>query len=214
MAKVRRIAEGLVDHPDVDLGAVFHQELARLEELRGLEATAHAAAKSTRDREERAEAQQVYHVLLRDRMAQHDRVLEAHARLVQHETEQRLTSHWEGRRAEIEEALSEAYGNLGPQYDILKRLVVDAELRREQMQESGRAITTAEWAQANRVVLDGVRALQRYTEAQKSEIVREGKREGAEAALKLVEEVLAQDNPHLWQKVAHHVATTLAEEVA
>lgn len=105
------------------------------------------------------------------------------------------------RSRELTRELSKEYEGRGPQYAVLVRRLVYAELNAERLERSGRALKTTEMVQVNKAVLDAVQALQKYTESQKSEVLQTARQEGMLVIMEIAERVIAPKAPELWAKV-------------
>jgi len=113
---------------------------------------------------------------------------------------------WKLRADQLEEDFLRAYGNRGPQYQILVKHVVAAEIRFEQAMASGRDIDIDEFRKILNAAHGAVSALQRYTESTKIDH-QEGRNEGIQTVLQVVEEVVAPAYPELYA----HIVDTLVE---
>lgn len=113
--------------------------------------------------------------------------------------------HWAHRAEELTAALTEEYAGRGPQYEILIRRLVRAEVLAEQLEGTGRALHTGEWRAANRAVLDATQALQKYTESQKSEVVQRERQQAMIVIMEVAERVIAPRYPELWANVVDEI---------
>ena len=114
-------------------------------------------------------------------------------------------SYWSERAQELAESLADEYGQRGPQYDILIRRLVFAEVNVEQLEKSGRAYDTGEWRSANRAVLEATQALQKYTESQKSEVVQRAQQSAMLMIMEIAERVIAPKYPEAWAMVVDEI---------
>lgn len=113
---------------------------------------------------------------------------------------------WQIRSQQLERQFLEFYGNRGPQYEILVRQLVAAEIRFEQAQASGRDIDIHEFKAILRAAQECISMLQKYTESTKIDHS-EGRMEGIQVVLRIVEEILAPEQPELYA----HIVDTLVE---
>ncbi len=116
---------------------------------------------------------------------------------------------WVQRAADLTEQLSEEYGQRGPQYDILVRRLVFAEVSVEQLEKSGRNFETGEYRNANRAVLEATQALQKYTESQKSEVVQKAQQTAMLMIMEVAERVIAPKYPEAWAMVVDEIERLL-----
>lgn len=113
---------------------------------------------------------------------------------------------WQIRRDQLEQQFLDAYGNRGPQYQILVKHLVAAEIRFEQAEASGRDIDIDEFRKIMKAAAEAISALQRYTESTKIDHT-EGRNEGIQVVLRVVEEIVAPAYPELYA----HIVDTLVE---
>ena len=117
--------------------------------------------------------------------------------------------YWALRAEELARDLSEEYGQRGPQYDILIRRLVFAEVSVEQLEKSGRNFDTGEYRNANRAVLEATQALQKYTESQKSEVVQKAQQNAMLLIMEVAERVIAPKYPEAWAMVVDEIERLL-----
>src|SRR6185295_18892662 len=91
---------------------------------------------------------------------------------------------WQLRREQLENQFLEYYGNRGPQYQILVKHLVAAQIRFEHSEASGRDIDIDEFRKIMRAATEAVRALQAYTESTKIDHS-EGRMEGIRVVLSI-----------------------------
>ncbi len=113
--------------------------------------------------------------------------------------------YWKQRTDTLTHDLLEEYGGRGPQYEILIRRLVFAEVLVEQLEGTSRALHTAEWRAGNRAVLDATQALQKYTESQKSEVVQRERQQAMLVIMELAERVIAPRNPEAWAEIVDEI---------
>jgi hypothetical protein len=130
---------------------------------------------------------------------QTDRVQAAEERVRRALFERRTAEHWEQRRAELTAALEGQYGRLGPEYAVLIRRLVHAEIRAQQLEASGADITAGEWRRVGQEIRDTVQALRRA--GREGEAGRAQRaRDDAMMVLRELERVIAPVAPELWHR--------------
>jgi hypothetical protein len=107
---------------------------------------------------------------------------------------------WQLRRDQLEEQFLDAYGNRGPQYQILVKHLVAAEIRFEQAEASGRDIDIDEFRKIMGAAQSAITALQKFTESTKIDHS-EGRMEGIQVVLRIVEELVAPAFPELYAQI-------------
>lgn len=111
------------------------------------------------------------------------------------------SAHWKQRLIEREEELFKIYQDLGPQYHILVRRLAQSEILAEQAQElqdRGYMLSPADLQRYNREVREGVQALQRYTESQKTEIIERAQETAMARVVDVLEGAIAPAAPQAW----------------
>lgn len=154
----------------------------------------------------KAEDVQAYIKLLPQLAALERTLTEAEDRALRLQREGPQHPAWQVRREQLEHAFAEYYGRRGPQYEILVKHVVAAQLRFEQAEASGRDIAIDEFRKLLRGAQDAIAALQRYTESTKVDHS-EGRMEGINVVLRVIEEVVSPAYPELYA----HIVDTLIE---
>jgi hypothetical protein len=139
-----------------------------------------------------------------------DRVAAAEAQLRRLEVLRDQAEYWTRRRAELDTAFRAQYGNRGPQYEVLIKRVVYAEVRAEMLEATGQAVDTIEWRRASQSVLDAIAALQKYTEGQKTEVIQKKQQEAILVVLGIAERIVAPRQPGLWARVVDEIERQLA----
>lgn len=132
------------------------------------------------------------------------RYQQAEDALNRHLYEATTTAQHKARVADIFGRLLEEYGELGPQYAILARRLAEITAKIEAMNESGR-IAPEEEARLYNLVTSITNQLQKHTEATRSESVSKEAQEMVRAVLKIVEGVVATENPQLWSRALQTV---------
>ena len=155
-----------------------------------------------------------YQGLCQSYQRQYEVVTRAEETLERLETCRDEKSHWGQRAEEISKALTEQYGDRGPQYEILIRRASQAEVAAEQLERSGRGIETNEWRAANRAVLDAIQGLQKYTESQKTEQLQIAQQRAMVVVLELVERIVAPKQPELWASVVEEIRLALPDGIS
>jgi hypothetical protein len=181
-------------------------ELAVLDQLRALVDDTYAEA-SAPDAE--PQLRWLYLQLVEAAAKQTDRVRTAEQELRRALCASSTAAHWEERRAELTAALEQRYGRLGPQYEILIRRLLAAELRAERLEAEERDVSAVERRRAAADVIDAVAALQRYTEAEKAEWIARERHEASMAILRQLETIIAPEHPDLW----HWAVSTLRDRL-
>lgn len=118
---------------------------------------------------------------------------------------------WAARTVALTEQLHREYQGHGPQYEILIRRLVQAEIHAEQLEAQG-AGHTPEHDRTVRGVLLLVQALQKYTEDTGS--LRQEIRDGILAALQEIEPELAAAAPQAWRDAMRRLRARITGEVA
>lgn len=118
-------------------------------------------------------------------------------------------SYWSDRARELQEHFTDQYGDRGPQYEVLIRRLVFAEISVEQLEKSGRNFDTGEWRGANKAVLDAIQALQKYTESQKSEMIQTAQQRAMLVIMEIAERVIAPKYPEAWARVVEEIERQL-----
>lgn len=113
---------------------------------------------------------------------------------------------WQVRREQLESQFLDFYGSRGPQYQILVKHLVAAQIRFEQSESSGRDIDIDEFRKIMHAAQSAITALQKYTESTKIDHS-EGRMEGINVVLRIVEELVAPAYPELYA----HIVDTLVE---
>lgn len=114
----------------------------------------------------------------------------------------------------LTQVLISQYDGLGPQYELMCRSLAEVRVRREQVSQSGRDITSDEFAKLAELEIRIVGQIQKHTEATKSESLSKEAKEMALAVLRHVERVVAPRNPRLWRDVVQEVKAQLGTENA
>lgn len=151
-----------------------------------------------------------YHLVQQDIQKQQQRVETASANLLQHIQEREHKLRWRELYDRLLQQLMAAYGHLGPQYQLLVRRLAFAEVKLEQMEEAG-ARDSNEWRRAAREVRDLIASLQKYTEAEKKEVVSAEVQEAVLAVLEIVGNHISNRYPLVWQAIVHEVETRVGE---
>src|SRR4051812_46697532 len=133
-------------------------------------------------------------------------LIAAEDRATRRKHEEFQTPEWQRRCDELYAVLRDHYGDRGPQYDLLVRQLVAAQVRFEQMEASGRDVPPAEWRRLLKTTQDCVWSLQRFTESTKVD-QSAGRMEGIQVVLRIVEELVAPAYPELYA----HIVDTLVE---
>lgn len=102
--------------------------------------------------------------------------------------------------ADLREELMTEYGRRGPHYRMLIDRAVAAEQRARELERSGGTVGVNEWRGAMKAVIEAVQALQRYTEAEKKEVLQEERRNAMLYVLEIAERVIAPRQPALWDE--------------
>lgn len=117
--------------------------------------------------------------------------------------------YWADRTRELTEQLLDSYADRGPQYEVLVKRLVFAEVAVEQLEKSGRHYDTSEGRNANKSVLDAVQALQKYTESQKSEMIQTAQQRAMLVIMEIAERVIAPKYPEAWARVVEEIERQL-----
>jgi hypothetical protein len=107
---------------------------------------------------------------------------------------------WQLRRGQLETRFLEFYGNRGPQYEVLVKHLVAAQIRFEQAEASGRDIDIDEFRKIMGASQSAITALQKFTESTKIDHS-EGRMEGIQTVLRIVEEIVAPAFPELYAQI-------------
>lgn len=107
---------------------------------------------------------------------------------------------WQLRRSQLEARFLEFYGNRGPQYEVLVKHLVAAQIRFEQAEASGRDIDIDEFRKIMGASQSAITALQKFTESTKIDHS-EGRMEGIHAVLRIVEEIVSPVYPELYAQI-------------
>jgi hypothetical protein len=107
---------------------------------------------------------------------------------------------WQMRREQLETRFLEFYGNRGPQYEVLVKHLVAAQIRFEQAEASGRDIDIDEFRKIMHAAQSAISGLQKYTESTKIDHS-EGRMEGIQVVLRIVEELVAPAFPELYAQI-------------
>ena len=113
----------------------------------------------------------------------------------------RASKEWRERRETLYQNFLEQYDSLGPVYETLCAQLADVRVRIEQSQVSGRNVPIEEFTKMNQAQIQIIGQLQKYTEATKSESISKEAQELAKHILEIVEQEIAQESPHLWQRI-------------
>lgn len=112
-------------------------------------------------------------------------------------------SHWHQRLQEREQELLVLYQDLGPQYTVLVRRLAQSEILAEQAQElqdRGYMLSPADLRRYNQEVREGVQALQRYTESQKTEIIERAQEQAMARVVDILEGAILPAAPQVWHR--------------
>jgi hypothetical protein len=156
-----------------------------------------------------AQRPQRYSSLCAAYSTQYAAVCKAAATLDRLEGMARDDGYWEERARDLIEQFTEAYGDRGPQYEVLIKRLVFAEISVEQLERSGRNFETAEWRSANKAVLDAIQALQKYPESQKSEMIQTAQQRAMLVIMEIAERVIAPKYPEAWARVVEEIERQL-----
>ncbi len=196
---------------EIDPEAILDQQAAALHRLQELQVDIFSALKNLPVGSQAYNfTLKSYAVLHKEIQAQQLKVQEASQALLQHIEERGHKQRWEQLAAQLLDQLMAAYGHLGPQYHILIRRLAFAEVRAQQMEEAGRA-DTDEWRKLAIEVRNLIASLQKYTEAEKREVVNTEVQQAVIAVLEIVEAQLANRYPLVWQQIVHQVEARVGE---
>jgi hypothetical protein len=120
-------------------------------------------------------------------------------------------THFQQQIDQTTEALLGEYGDLGPQYRLLVQRAAAVDTRLRLLERSGRDVSPNEYAELHRTHLSYVAQLQRYTEAQKSEVLTQQTQDTVQAVLLIIEHKVAPTNPQMWREIVTDVRHALAE---
>lgn len=104
------------------------------------------------------------------------------------------------------------YAGLGPQYDSLVRRVATAEVACRSQEVGGTPLDMDFWMAQATEVRQTIAALQRYTEATKQEVLHAREQEAMRRILRIVERVVAYEQPELWERVIQEVSSSTQQQ--
>lgn len=113
--------------------------------------------------------------------------------------------HWYQRRSILYQELQRQYQGYGSVYEFLCTALAEARVKLEQAQQSGRELSTDEFAKLIQTQTTIINQLQKYTETMKNQTVPQEVQEVAQSIMRCVEQEVASENPHLWQRVVKAV---------
>lgn len=113
--------------------------------------------------------------------------------------------HFKKSFAETRQELLGEYGDLGPQYRLLIDRAAALHTRLKVLEQSDRDVPSSELSELHRLHLSYLAQLQRYTEAQKSEVLTQQTQDTVSALMVIIEHRLSQQYPQLWREVVGDV---------
>lgn len=116
------------------------------------------------------------------------------------------------RRTEIVDALSEQYGQLGPQYKILVDRLAGVESYLRVMEEAAVIDNVDRYLELSKTSVNLVNQLQKYTEATKLPQLQSAREEGAAIVLRLLEVHLAPSQPQLYQRIVGEIVGAIGDD--
>lgn len=188
-------AEGL--QPDRRLSALLHMEQEAREVLDGAILVAKRPVATKDDVAQ-------YNTALNAWTNLQTKIAEAEADTRRRTFEQGNQDRWGDRYQEIFAGIMANYQGLGPQYEVLVSQLARQQVRVERAEASGRDVPLEETNESTKLTIALVGQLQKYTEATKSEAIRQEQQDAIMAVLRIVEGELS-DYPNLWQRVAQRV---------
>lgn len=142
-----------------------------------------------------------------------DQILAAKERPAYNFAQHNALPNWAQRKSDITAQLKQAYKGRGPQYDYLCEELAEAKVAVEQVRSHPTGIDPDKLLKFQDRVTSVTNQLQKYTEAQKSEIRREEVQVAVEATLQVVEVHIAATYPILWREIVEDVVRRLGGEV-
>jgi hypothetical protein len=106
---------------------------------------------------------------------------------------------------ETRDSLLEEYGDLGPHYDLLVQRMAAVDTRIKLIERSGRDIDPGEYNELSKTWLSYLNQLQKYTEAQKTEVMSRQTQEVVNQVLLVIEHRISNQNPQLWREIVGDV---------
>lgn len=153
----------------------------------------------------KSKAQQRYVTLSMEMDKVNDRVEAALIRVSGSFADTSALPKWVAVKDQIVGDLRDTYAAKGPQYELLIERTAAAILLQKQMEDAPAAIRPQEYARLSVTVVTLINQLQKYTEATKSQAVREEVQEALVSFMKIVENIVAPEAPSLWNRVVQEV---------
>ena len=196
--------------PGADTDEAIHEARERLETeralLRGQAQVLAAQAKAAKAWDAKPAVHNAFHAATKAIGLQRARVDAAQNTLNQLLAHQQSEEWARTRWQELYDKLLGQYGRLGPQYDLLARALASAEVRVERLERADRPIDASALRDAHKALLEGVAALQKFTETQKrAQLVVQEREFGARVIVHILEGIIGPQAPQLWDAAMQEV---------
>lgn len=139
----------------------------------------------------------------------------AERELVSRSTAQEQAAYWTQRQTQIFSRISQQYKGMGPQYEVLVSSLTNTILRLEKAEftspdgNPAPQLEVKEFVLLQQLITSQVNQLQRYTEAQKTEVIKTEVNAAMLKVLEIVEHAVAPDYPQLWNRIVTDVKTAV-----